>query len=252
LNFTPVRGFVLGASAYGEADKIIQLFTLSLGRVKAVAKGVRKPRSKLAPAVDLLTESAFSLHRKAGGSIYVLSQAKVGDSHSSLKRDLPTLTALQVLGEVLGQSLPEAEPHEDVYVLLKRTLLALSEPSTPRELLVTAFTLKLLDLLGYPLELGTCADCGASLKRQRARLVPHRGGALCGNCAPAGTARSAVPPSGLEVLKKLRSLPVEKAHVLRLRPAVLKDLFLTVMDYLEGTLERPLKTVDYYLQLSGT
>lgn len=251
MDFIPVRGFILSAVAYGEADKIVQLYTLSLGCVRAIVKGVRKPKSKLASAIDLFTESGFSLHRKAGGSLYVLSQAKVLNSHSALKQDLPTLTALQILGEVLGQSLPEAEPHPEVYVLLKQTLSALSELRAARELVMTAFVLKLLALLGYPLELEVCAECGSPLQRQKTRLVPHRGGALCDNCAPSGPARSQVSPVGLEILKKLRSLPIGKAHILKLKPAVLRELFLAVMGYLEWTLEKRLKTIDYYLSLSG-
>jgi DNA repair protein RecO (recombination protein O) len=249
LNFIPARGFVLSASAYGEADKIVHLFTIQLGRVSTIAKGVRKPKSKLASAIDLFTESGFSLHRRSSAGLYVLSQAKVLNVHSILKQDLSTLTSLHVLGEVLGQSLPEAETHPEVYALLNKTLRVLEEKEVDRELILTAFTLKLLELLGYPLELQSCAQCASSLQGKRVHLIPHRGGALCGNCAPSGPSRLKVSPAGLEVLKKLRSLPLEKVHVLKLKPLVLKELFLTVMEYLERTIEKKLKTIGYYLSL---
>jgi DNA repair protein RecO (recombination protein O) len=65
MNFVAAQGLVLGATAYSEADKIVQLYTLQLGRVRAIVKGIRKPKSKLASSIDLFTESTFSLHKKA-------------------------------------------------------------------------------------------------------------------------------------------------------------------------------------------
>jgi DNA repair protein RecO (recombination protein O) len=249
LNLIPVRGFVLNSFSYAEADKIVQLYTLQLGRVKAIAKGARKPKSKLSSAIDLFTESGFSLHKKPSADLYLLSQAKVIKGYSELKKDLRTITALQVLADLLIQSLHDTEPHPEIYSLLKETLSALGERSGNGELVLVAFALKFLDLLGHPIELETCAECGTSLGRKKAFLIPHRGGALCESCCPSGPARLKVAPAGLEVLKKLRSLPMERVHVLKLKAAFAREIFLTALEYSERTIERKLKTVDYYLKV---
>ena len=246
MDLIPARGFVLGAIAYAESDKIVQLFTAQLGRVKAIVKGARKPKSKLASAIDLFTESSFSLHKRAKSELYLLAQAKVVDAHPDLKADFHTITALQVLAELLTQFLPDSEPHTDVYLLLKQTLGALTGPKGDRELILTAFSVKLLELLGYPFEIGQCVECGASLQRQSAGLVPHRGGALCKDCGPSRNGRLSITPAGMEILKKLKTLPMDKVHVLKLRPDVTRGLFLTVLEYLEVTLEKKLKMLDYY------
>lgn len=240
---------MLGSHNYGEADKIVQLYTLQLGKVKAIVKGVRKPKSRLSSAIDLFTESGFSLYKKPSADLHVLGQAKVLNGHSELKKDLKTITALQVLSEVAAQFVPDAEPHPEIYELLKEILTALGDHPDQQELFLTAFIVKALDLLGYPLELDVCGECGSSLARQKAVLVPHRGGALCEDCIPSGPARSKVKPAGLEVLKKLRSLPMGKAHILKLRPAAVRELFLTMMDYVERTIEKRLRTVEYYLKV---
>jgi DNA repair protein RecO (recombination protein O) len=246
LNLIPARGFVLGAMPYAESDKIVQLFTIQLGLVRALVKGARKPKSKLASSIDLFTESGFSLHKKAKSDLYLLIQAKIVDTHPDLKIDFHTITALQVLSELLAQFLPDAEPHEEVYSLLKETLVALEENPGNQELLLMSFGLKLLDLLGYPFELGQCAECEASLQRKSAGLVPHRGGALCEDCRPSGPGRLRITAVGIEVLKKLKTLPMGKVHVLKLKTVFMRELFLTVLEYLEGTLEKKLKMLEYY------
>ncbi len=244
-----VRGFVLSAIPYAEADKIAQLYTVQLGRVRAIVKGVRKPKSKLASALELFTESVFSLHKRPSGDIYVLGQAKVLNGYAELKKDLPGITALQLLADILIQAIHDTEPHPEVYALLKGTLNALKEKSALPELYLTTFGIKFLGLSGYPMEFSSCAECGSSLQRKKVFLIPHRGGALCENCCPSGPLRSKVSPAGLETLKKMKSLSMEKVHVLSLRPFFLRELFLTVLDYLERTIERPLKTVEYYLKV---
>lgn len=247
------RGFLLSSFAYGEADKIVQLYTSQLGKVKAVAKGARKPKSKLAPALDLFNESGFSLYKKRpSGDLYVLGQVKVVDDHSELKKDLASITALQVLADMLIQSIHDTEPHPEVYSLLKGVLKWMGEKPESQELYLAAFGVQLLDLLGHPLELAVCTECGASLEGKRAHLIPHRGGALCEDCCPSGPARLRISPAGLAMSRKLKELPVERVHVLKPKPALSRELFLVLSAYLEQTVEKQLKTVDYYLKLMPT
>lgn len=249
MNFQPARGFVLSSFPYGEADKIAQLYTLQLGRVRAMVKGARKPKSKLASALDLFNESSFSLNKGRSGELYLLGQAKVLNAYSGLKKDLRGITALQMLADILTQAIHGAEPHLEVYELVKATLAALGHHAEQSELFLSAFTVKLIDLSGYPLELDACAECGSSLQRKQAHLVPHRGGALCEDCCPSAPARLKVSPAGLEVLKKMRELAMEKIHILKLKPAFLRELFRTLLEYLERTIEKQLKTVEYYVKL---
>jgi DNA repair protein RecO (recombination protein O) len=249
LNAVAARGWVLGATAYGEADKIVTLYTLQLGRVKAVVKGIRKPKSKLASSIDLFTESSFSLYRRASGSLYVLGQAKVLNGNSALKNDLQVITTLQVLAEVVSQSTPEGEVHPEIHELIRETLGAIGKEPLSSETLLSAFALKLMEDLGYPLELETCASCGEETENRKAYLIPHQGGLLCENCVGSTTVKFQVNKMTLEVLKKLRRTSMDRVHVLKLQPAFSRQVLLTVMGYLERTLEHPLKSLAYYTQV---
>ena len=249
MNFQVARGFVLAALPYAEADKIAQLYTLQLGRIQALVKGVRKPKSKLASALDLFNESGFSLHKGRSGHLFVLSQAKVFHTYPELKEDLSGITTLQVLADILIHSFHDSEPQTEVYSLIQKTLEALRSKQGQPELVLTAFTVKLIDLLGHPFELAACAECGTPLEGKKAHLVPHRGGALCEDCCPSGPAALKVSPAEMEILKKARTLPMEKIHILKLKASALRKIFRVVLEYLERTIEKKLKTVEYYLKL---
>jgi DNA repair protein RecO (recombination protein O) len=251
LTFFPGRGFILQTRPYSEADKIAQLYTPQMGRIKAVVKGVRKPKSRMASSIEFFTESSFMLHKKAGGDLYLMSQAKVLDDYHDLKQDFANITILQILADVLIHTLPDHEPHSETYAFLKQFLEALRLHVELREQVLAAFLIRLLDLSGFPMELSVCAECGTSLEKKKAALIPHRGGALCGDCAPTAPARLKVSPSGLAVLRQMKKLPMEKIHVLKLGASVSRQLFQTILDYLEHTIEKRLKTVDYYRKTLG-
>lgn len=246
MNLVVARGMVLGAIAYAEADKIVQLYTLQFGRVRAIVKGIRKPKSKLASSIELFTESIFSLHKKPSGSLYVLGQAKILNSYADLKKEFVQITTLQVLAEMVSQATPEGETHSEIYHLLKEVLNALEKGPKSNELLLIAFALKLMEFLGYPLELEICAECGETLEKKKVYLIPHRGGALCESCQSSGIVRFQVAPMGLEVLKKLRRTSMDRVHVLKLKPHFSRQLLFTVIGYLERTFEKSFKTLEYY------
>ncbi len=243
---TAARGWVLSTTNYAEADKIATLYTLQLGRVKTIVKGIRKPKSKLASSIDLFTESSFSLFKRSTASLYVLGQAKVLNGNGGLKNDFQVITTLQVLSETVSQSTPEGEPHPEIYELLKETLMALEKESQSSEPILTAFVLKLMEDLGYPLELENCAECGEVIDKQKIYLIPHRGGALCESCHGSTAVKLQVNKMALEVLKKLRRTPMDRVHVLKLQPLFSRMILMTVMNYLERTLERPFRSLEYY------
>ncbi len=244
------RGFVLLARPYSETDKIVSFYTLHAGRVRSIAKGVRKSRSKLAAALELMTESDLVLHRRGVSDLYRLTQAKVLSGRPLLKKDLASITMLQVLADVLLQVYPESESHPEGYALVLQVLEALekAEKTGDRERAFSAFALQLLILSGYPAELSVCAECGASLKETGAVLTPYRGGALCSSCAP-GNATLRVKPAMRAILEKLASWPLSRIGVLKVSPALSRELFKTVMGYLEAAFEQPLKSFSYYLQV---
>ncbi len=251
MAFLPVRGLVLSAFPHSESDKIVQIYSLQAGKIRAFAKGARKPRSRLAAALEPFTEANFILIRRQGGDLFVISQAKVLDDHHELKTGLATLALLQVLADILIQALPDQEPNRELYKLLKETLTAFRKYPGSSEQILTAFCLQFIELSGFPLELDRCAECGESLLKKNTFLISHRGGALCGNCCPSGPGPLRVGPRELEILKRLRSLPLERAHVIHSASANFRSMLLSLLEYLEYTVGKKLMTVEFFLKMIG-
>jgi len=244
------RGFVLSAFPSGEADKWVRLLTRENGKIRAYARGVRKPKSKLAPALELFTESSFILHAQKRGDSYGLSQAKVLNGHPDLKKDLNAISLLQLLADILLGCLPDAEPHPVLFDGVKDLLRGWETHPEHREQILAAFVLRFMRDGGYPMEFTECTECGESLQGKKALLVPHRGGALCPSCGSSGPARLQVNPQSLAWLNKLLELPLSRVTLLKLNATQARSVLLTTLEYLERTFEKPLKTLDYYLSLS--
>jgi DNA repair protein RecO (recombination protein O) len=243
------RGFVLSAFPSGETDKWVRLMTREAGKVRAYARGVRKPKSKLAPALEFFTESTFVLHSQKRGDSYGLSQAKVLNGHPDLKKDLSAIALLQLLADILLGCLPEGEPHPVLFDGVRDLLKGWETHPEHREQILAAFVLRFLTDGGYPLELTDCAQCGETLSGKKALLVPHRGGALCPSCGGSGPPRLQVTPQSMAWLKKLLELPLARVTLLKLSSSQARSVLLTTLEYLERTFEKPLKTLDYYLSL---
>lgn len=134
-----LQGIVLKRSNFGEADKFITIFTREKGKIKVLAKGIRKIKSRRAPHLELVNEVEITVHE--GRTFYIVTEA------STLAR--PGLANLEQMGyffytsEVLDKLLPENQPHPESYTLLLKLLPNISETS------VKKFTIELLWDLGY-------------------------------------------------------------------------------------------------------
>jgi len=246
LNFWATPGLVLSARPYLEADKLVQIYTRQFGKIRARAKGARKPKSRFSSALELFTESSLAFAKPASGDLYLLTQAKLLNGFPRLKEDFGTITLLQILADILQQSLQEGEPDEELYRLLKEALEALQSQSECRESVLGVFILRFLEGLGHPLELEVCAECGKSLGSTGAFLIPHRGGALGLECSPSGPGGARVSPRQLAILRRWRSLPWERLAVLKMGKAHEREMLFILLAYLEKTIEKPLRSVDYY------
>lgn len=187
-------GVVLRTYKLGEADRIVVLATEANGKVRAVAKGVRKTSSRFGARLEPLSHVRVLLYR--GRELDIVSQADLVESWPSIHRDLDRLTQGMALLEAVDQLGMEREPNADLYRMLVGALRTLSERRSP--LLVPAFYWKLLAADGVRPELDVCVGCG----EPGAALVAfdvHEGGALCRTC------RSGVPLSAdaLDLLRRV-------------------------------------------------
>jgi DNA repair protein RecO (recombination protein O) len=170
------EGVVLRTIRLGEADRIVTVMTAEHGKVRAVAKGIRKTNSRLGARLEPATGVALLLWR--GRELDIVRQAEVTEGRRELREDLGRLSKAYAMLEVVDHLAPERTPMPGVYRMLKGALGVLAEGSPP--LLVPAFILRLLSHEGSAPVLEVCASCGAS--EDLVAFDLGEGGALCREC----------------------------------------------------------------------
>ena len=165
---------VLRTHKLGEADRIIVLMTGGRGKVRAVAKGVRKTKSRFGGRLEPPGHVSLLLHE--GRNLDVINQAETVDPHRVLREDLDRMTDALALVEAVDQVAQEGEPNPALFKMLTGALRALAEAPVRPPLLVGAFYWKLLALEGVAPVLDGCVQCGSETV---VSFDPAEGGVLC-------------------------------------------------------------------------
>ena len=175
------EGVVLRTYKLGEADRIIVLFTRGRGRIRAVAKGVRRTRSKFGSRLE--PGSVVQLQLYEGRNLDIVTQAERVVAFTNLRANLDSYGRAAVLLETIDSVMIEGESNPAVYKMLTGALRELEREGNP--LVVPAFVARLLVLEGVQPLVDACVRCGA--EEGLTSIQIHEGGVLCRNC-PAGVA----------------------------------------------------------------
>lgn len=174
---------VLRSMRYGEADRILHIYTPHRGRVSAIAKGVRRARSRFGGRLEPFFRLKIELH-EGRGELLTVTGAQTVNGHASLREDVRALDAAARACDAVGRLFETSEPHPGVFNLLCRKLSLLDEhPAGATRASALAFRLKLLVAAGLAPQLGACACCG-----EREHLVGFSGaagGVVCSSCEAA-------------------------------------------------------------------
>jgi DNA repair protein RecO (recombination protein O) len=180
---------VLRSMRYGEADRILHLYTPARGRVSAIAKGVRRSRSRFGGRLEPFFRLRIELH-EGRSELLTVTGADTIDGHRRLREDARALDAAARACDAVGRLFETSEPHPGVFNLLCRKLALLDAQAGEAQLDGAApiaaragslaFRLKLLLAAGLAPQLGACASCG-----EREELIGFSGaagGVVCGAC----------------------------------------------------------------------
>ena len=209
---------VLRSFRLGEADRVLHVYTLDRGRVGAVAKGVRKTKSRFGARLEPLSHVELQLHQ-GSGELQTVTGVSLLRSHHAAREQSYRLNVGLVAAEAMLRLFPEQEANERAFRALSRFLDLLDElePADARpqvDPLVLSFQLKLLWLSGYLPHVTSCAECGAS--EGLSIYSPQAGGAVCRSCANSG----GLPLSsdGLTAIDGLLRRPLDAARDASLTP----------------------------------
>ena len=244
------EGVVLRHLALGEADRILTIYTPDRGKVRAVAKGVRRTKSRLSGHLQLLNQVSLSVAE--GRNLDVVAEAQVISSFRRLREDLERLSRAILIAELVDGFSVEQSANSALYRLLV-DVLGWMETTDGQAQLLRYFDLRLLAHTGYRPELYRCVECRSELEPSDHLFSCARGGILCPRCRT--MAREPLLPLPMGAMKVIRYIQREEypsVSKLRVSPATLQEVGRVLQSYVRYILERDLKSVEFMDQVTST
>lgn len=228
---------VIRSKQFGESDRVLTLFSRELGKLQAVAKGVRKPKSRQRAGAQLFTYGDFLIHR--GKTLDTVSQCSPKESFPHLWNDLDRSFAATGIAELLDISTISEQPNSELFTLTLTCLFLLQQFDS--SLVLCAYAMRLMEILGYRPLLGECSECGVSVKGDRLFFSSEAGGTLCGNCQENYSGRW-IRAGSIAFMRQLIRQDITKLDRLRWSAWMQQEVLETLRIYLEHKFERPLKS----------
>ena len=252
------QGIILKQTKLGESDKIVTIYSPEFGKLKAVAKGACRPKSKLGGNVEPLTHSLMLLAK--GRNLDIVTQSQTINGFLALKSDLWRMACGLYVLELIDSFTVEGGENPPLFDLLLNILHHLSEPDS-NETALRYFELHLLHYLGYRPQLRRCVGCDSPLKAVVNFFNFSRGGLLCSHCRSEEDRRydqietiSTRPcfPLSVEALKVLRlwqSCDYATSRRVKVKPELSRELEQVLCEYIRYIAQRELRSLTWLKEL---
>ena len=240
------EGIVLKRSDFGEADRLLTIFTKDRGKVKAIAKGARKPQSRKTGHIELFMRSNFLFAE--GKDLHVLTQAEMIEAYNPLREDLVKTTYAAYGVEMLDRFMQEEERQAEMYHLLANVLGWFGEHD---DILLAAryYELQLLSLAGFRPQLFYCVVSGDTIKEEDQFFSADLGGLISPGNETADRRAKTISAVAVKVLRYLQTRQWKTVKALKLKRPLHTEIEALLYYYLTYILERNLKSVDFLERL---
>lgn len=248
------QAIVIRAFPLQEAHKIITFYTPDFGKVKAVAYGVKSPKSKLSGSLELLNHGTLLFNYRENRDLQSLTGFDLIEGFDGIRADFTRITYGCYLAELVDAIALEGDANPEVFELLRRTYYFLADTDDV-PLLVRVFEIKFLDLAGFAPQLSQCANCGSIVtpsqlqNSQNPTLVMlfsiRHGGLLCEKCQHRDTSAFSIAPGSCELLKSLRKSEFSKLNRIRASKRNHRELKLILGSFIQYHTERTLKSLKF-------
>ena len=241
-----VDAVILRHFEIGEADRLLTLYTREGGKLRAIAKGVRKIQSRKAGHLEPFTRVALMLAK--GHELWIVTQAEAIDLYQPLREDLQKTVQASYVVELLDRFTYEEGQNWQLYKLLTETLERISAEEDVF-IAIKYYELRLLDLLGYRPLLFECAACGEEITARDQYFSADMGGILCPKCANRGQSSHSITTEALRYLRHVQRSDYKEAKRADPPPAIRQEMDGLQNYYLTYLLERSLNSPEFLKQI---
>jgi DNA repair protein RecO (recombination protein O) len=238
-----LEAVVLRHADWGEADRLLTLFTRERGKVRAIAKGARKVRSRKAGHLEPFTRVTLQLAK--GRDLLIVTQADTVEAYLPLREDLVKTANATYIVELLDRFTYEDESENpNIFRLLAETLGRIADLPDPW-LAMRYYEMRLLDYLGFRPHLFECANCGEDIRAVDQFFSPAQGGVLCPRCGAGLPGVRGVSLEALRYLRHFQRSSYGEAKRASPGPEIRKEIETLMQSYLTYLLERGLNTPEF-------
>jgi DNA repair protein RecO (recombination protein O) len=243
------EAIVIGGHDLAEADRIVVFYAKSAGKVRAVAEGARRIRTRFGGNLQLFAEGRLVYFARPNKTLHKVNEFAVIRSHHVLREDLDRLVLGSAAVEAVAAGVEEEEVSPDIYRLLAEGMGLLEESARPAVIL-QGFLLHLIRLLGYFPELSTCVGCRKNVPPgDNLHLSPSQGGLLCPGCQTSAIDAIPTSPAALGFLRGASSSTLRVIDRVSILPKVLQEVSVTLLAFLRHILGRSLRSTDFLARL---
>ncbi len=237
-----VEAIVLKHYDYGEADRMLTLYTREKGKLRAIVKGARKVRSRKAGHLEPFTRASLLL--ATGRDLYIVDQAEATEVYSRLREDLTGLGYASYVAELLDKFTYDEEENSAVFRLVSETLERLNDNDEPY-LAVRFYEVRLLDLLGFRPELHRCVQGREEIQAEDQYFSAAQGGVLCPLHGPGVAGAVPVSMEALRYLRHFQRSSYKDATRAKIAEGVQRELESLMQHYITYLLERGLNSPEF-------
>lgn len=235
-----VHAIVLRHADWGEADRLVTLFTRERGKLRAVAKGARKITSRKAGHLEPFTHVKLQLAR--GRSLFIVTQADTIDAYLPLRETLVMTGTASYVVELLDRFVYEDEgANPTLFRLLSDTLKRLST-GEDIWLAVRYYEMRLLDILGFRPQLFECANCARKIEAKDQFFSFSSGGVICPRCGRGLPNLTGISVNALKYLRHFQRSSYDESKQARPTPEVQSEVEILMQGYFTYLLERELNS----------
>ncbi|HOE57732.1 MAG TPA: DNA repair protein RecO [Bacillota bacterium] len=247
MSISKTEGIVLKYTDLGEADKILTILTRDNGKIKAIAKGCRKPRSSLLSSSEVFVFSEYVLYK--GKNFYHITQAVIRETFYNIRKDLLRLSYATYFAELAEAVSDEGIPSERLFLLLAKALYYLSTEKIPMGLLSLGYQLKLMDISGYRPNLQRCGVCRKSC-REYPKFSVELGGVVCEECNTDESLRNngdifKISQGTIEALNFLLNIEISRLNTKKIDNTIFNEIERIIRAFIQSHLDKRFKSLDF-------
>jgi DNA repair protein RecO (recombination protein O) len=237
---------ILRRQDLGETDRLVVAYSPDRGKLRMVAKGVRRPGSRKAGHLEPFTQAVLMVAR--GRELDIITQVEALELFPHLRDDLERVGEASYLVELLDRFTLDEGGSRSAYELTIESLRRLSD-GRPAPAVLRYFELRLLELMGYRPEFFRCVQCGSQVQPEAQFFAPALGGVLCRRCGPGHSEARPLTLEALKVLRHFQRSGFEAAAAPTVRPVVREEVEAHLEAYLGHLLERRLNSPRFLRQV---